>query len=96
MTIRKTARFTVNPGRMEEALAAISAFIDHTRSEPGTIRYESWQSAHSPAEFLHLMEFVDADAEKAHRSSEEVRLFADRLYPLCVNTPKFDDWRLIT
>jgi quinol monooxygenase YgiN len=96
MTIRKTARFTVDPDHIEEAKAAISVFVAHTRTEPGTIRYESWQSADKPSEFLHLMEFVDAEGEQAHRSSEQVKGFTDSLYPLCVDPPRFDDWHHIT
>ena len=96
MTIRKTARFTVDPDRIKDAEAAISVFVAQTRTEPGTIRYESWQSAQDPSEFLHLMEFVDAAAEQTHRSSEQVTAFTDSLYPLCVDPPHFDDWHHIT
>jgi quinol monooxygenase YgiN len=92
MTIRKTASFRVAEDRVEEALDAIRVFVSHARSEPGTLTYESWQSASRPAEFLHLMAFADEGAEDAHATSDEVKRFTDILYPLCTQPPVFDDW----
>lgn len=96
MTIRKTARFTVTPDGLDQALSAIRNFVAHTSTEPGTTLYQSWESAERPTEFLHLIEFVDAAAEEAHRSSDQVMAFTETLYPLCLDPPCFDDWRHIT
>ncbi len=96
MTIRKTARFEVIPEGMQEALGAIRTFVAHTAQEPGTVMYESWQSADRPTEFLHLMAFADDHAEAAHRTSEAVIKFTDVLYPLCSVKPRFEDWRQIS
>lgn len=96
MHVQKTARFTVAAGRLPEALAAIRAFVEYTRTEPGTLVYESWQSAQRPGEFLHLMEFVDADAEQAHATSESVKSFTDSLYPLCAQSPSLEEWSSVS
>lgn len=48
MTNRKTARFTVRPDGIDPAIEAIETFVAHTRTEPGTIRYESWRSMERP------------------------------------------------
>lgn len=96
MTVRKTARFKVASDRVEEALDAIRRFVAHTESEPGTTVYASWQSSENPTDFLHLMEFVDEEAESAHRSSHEVTVFTDALYSICEQPPTFTDWREIT
>ena len=45
MTIHATASFTLREGELETALAAIRTFVGHARSEPGTLRYDSYRSA---------------------------------------------------
>jgi quinol monooxygenase YgiN len=95
MAIRGTARFTVREGELEPALEAIRGFVAHTRSEPGTLRYESWRNLDRPNEFVHLMEFADEDAERLHASSDAVRAFTDVLYPRCSEGPTFDRWEAV-
>lgn len=90
MTVRHVARFTVREDAVEVAEAAIRTFVEHTRTEPGTLRYESIRF--DASRFLHLMEFTDEDAERAHASSDAVRHFTDVLYPLCTEGPEFEDW----
>lgn len=92
MTIHATARFTVRDAELETALEAIRTFAAHARSEPGTLRYDSFRSAERPTEFLHVMAFADEDAERAHSSSDGVKAFTDVLYPTCVEEPTFDGW----
>lgn len=96
MAVRKTARFTVDSERFEEALDVIRAFVAHTETEPGTLLYQSWQSAARPTRFLHIMEFADDDAEKAHATSDAVKAFTGALYPLCTEPPFFEDWGLVS
>lgn len=95
MTIHGTARFTVREGELETCLEAIRTFVAHTRTEPATLRYESWRSLDRPAEFLHLMAFVDEEAEAAHASSDAVKAFTDVLYPRCEREPRFERWELV-
>lgn len=92
MTIRKTARFTVDPAQIDTALEAIRMFVAHTATEPGTLLYESWRQDNR---FLHLMAFADEAAEKTHQSSEVVHAFVDVLYPACTEKPVFQDWEII-
>lgn len=92
MTIRKTARFAVDPRHIDEALHAIRTFVAHTRGEPGTMLYESWRSGER---FLHLMAFAEVGAETAHATSDAVRSFTGVLYPLCTEEPAFEDWEIV-
>ena len=92
MTILATASFRVMENELDTALEAIRAFVEHTRTEPGTLRYASWRSVDSSTEFLHIMEFVDEAAERAHGSSDAVRAFTDALYPTCEEPPAFGRW----
>lgn len=79
-------------GRARPPLEAIRTFVEHTGTEPGTLRYESWRSVEHPNEFLHVIEFADEAAEQAHGSSDAVRAFTDVLYPTCEEPPRFDRW----
>lgn len=92
VTIRKAARFTVREEGLAGAQDAIRTFVEHTRTEPGTRRYEPWRSLDRPREFLHLMEFEDAAAEHAHANSEAIRAFTSVLHPLRLGAPTFEDW----
>lgn len=95
MTIRGTASFRVKENEVDSALEAIRTLVEHTRTEPGTLRYESWRSIDRPTEFLHIMEFVGEAAEQAHGSSDAVRAFTDALYPTCEETPAFGRWESV-
>ena len=95
MTIHGTATFTVRKEELDRALEAIRMFVAHTRTEPGTNRYESWRSVDRPTEFMHLMSFADEAAEQLHSSSEAVKTFVDVLYPLCEREPTFARWEIV-
>lgn len=95
MTIHGTAGFTVRSDELDTALEAIRAFVAHTRTEPGTLRYESWRSLDRPTEFLHLMSFADEDAQRSHASSDAAKAFTDVLYPRCEQEPIFERWQLV-
>jgi quinol monooxygenase YgiN len=90
VTIRKTACFTVDPDRLSDAIKAIGILVANTKREPSTLLYQSWQSSERPTEFLHFMVFADGDAEIAHASSDAAKAFTNVLYPLCVETPRFE------
>jgi quinol monooxygenase YgiN len=62
MTIHRTATFTVRKEELDAAVEAIRSFVAHTKTEPGTHRYESWRSVDRPTEFMHLISFADEAA----------------------------------
>ena len=91
MAIHKIARFEVKPDTLGECLDALRIFLAATKSEPGTLLYESWQERDAPTRFIHLMTFADAAAEDAHRTSEAVKVFTALLYPNTVGGVQFID-----
>jgi quinol monooxygenase YgiN len=95
MTIHGTATFTVREEHLERALEAVRTFVAHTKTEPGTSRYEAWRSVDRPTEFMHLMSFADEAAEQRHSSSDAVKAFVDVLYPLCDREPTFARWEIV-
>ena len=95
MTIHGTATFTVRRDELDAALEAIRTFVAHTKTEPGTHRYESWRSTDRPTEFMHLMSFADEAAERAHSSNNAVKAFVAALYPRCEQEPTFTRWEIV-
>ena len=94
--IYELARYQVRPGALERCLAAIHEFVAYVRArEPGTLRYEVWQERKDPTRFVHLFEFRDAAANRAHSESAEVKKFAGILYPECLAPVEFVEYDLV-
>jgi quinol monooxygenase YgiN len=92
--IRQLARYQVRPEALDHCLAAIHEFVAYVRaSEPGTLRYEVWQEVQDPTRFVHIFVFRDAEADRIHSESREVKKFAAILYPECLAPVEFIDYR---
>jgi quinol monooxygenase YgiN len=80
--IYQTAHYQVNPGAVDKVKAAIVEFVEYvTKREPGTRVYTAWQQESDPTKFVHLFEFADEEAHKAHGASAAVRRFEDVYQP---------------
>ncbi len=91
--IRQLARYQVRPEALDRCLAAIHEFVAYVRAkEPGTLRYEVWQERDEPTRFVHLFIFRDAEADRIHSESAEVKRFAGILYPECLAPVEFVDY----
>jgi quinol monooxygenase YgiN len=94
--IRQLARYQVRPGALERSLAAIHEFVAYVRAnEPGTLRYEVWQERNDPTRFVHIFVFRDAEADRIHFESAEVKKFAGILYPECLAPVEFIDYQQV-
>lgn len=92
--IRQLARYQVRPEALERCLAAIREFVAYVRSnEPGTLRYDVWQEKDDPTRFVHIFVFRDAEADRIHSESAQVKKFASILYPECLAPVEFVDYR---
>ena len=95
--IRQIARYQVKREALERCLAAIHEFVAYVReSEPGTLRYEVLQEQADPTRFAHLFIFRDAEADRIHSESAQVKKFASILYPECLAPVEFVDYDLVT
>ena len=95
--IRQLARYQVRPEALERCLAAIHEFVAYVRmNEPGTLRYEVWQERDDPTRFVHIFVFRDAEADRIHSESNEVKKFAAVLYPECLAPVEFIDYHQVT
>jgi quinol monooxygenase YgiN len=94
--IRQLARYEVRPEALAKCLEAIHEFVTYVRAnEPGTLRYDVWQEPDHPTRFVHIFIFRDAEADRAHSASAEVKKFAAVLYPECLAPVEFVDYRLV-
>jgi quinol monooxygenase YgiN len=94
--IRQLARYQVRPEALACCLAAIHEFVTYVRAnEPGTLRYEVWQEQADPTRFVHLFIFRDAEADRIHSESAEVKKFAAILYPECLAPVEFIDYQQV-
>ena len=94
--IRQLARYQVRPEAVERCLVAIREFVAYVRAhEPGTLRYEVWQEREDPTRFVHIFVFRDAEADRIHSESPEVKQFASVLYPECLAPVEFIDYQQV-
>jgi quinol monooxygenase YgiN len=94
--IRQLARYEVRPEALERCLVAIREFVAYVRrSESGTLRYEVWQEPSRPTRFVHIFIFQNAEADRTHSESTEVKKFASILYPECLAPVEFVHYRFV-
>ena len=94
--VRQLARYQVRRDKLDVCLAAIRDFVAYVRkNEKGTLRYDVWQEKNDPTKFVHIFTFRDADADRTHSESEEVKKFAGILYPNCLAPVEFIDYQQI-
>ncbi len=94
--IRQLARYQIRPEALDRVLAAIREFVAYVRkNEKGTLRYEVWQEQNDPTRFVHIFLFRDAEADRIHSESAEVKKFASILYPECLAPVEFIDYQQI-
>jgi quinol monooxygenase YgiN len=96
LEVRQLARYQVHPEALERCLTAIHEFVEYVRAnEPGTLRYEVWQERDNPTRFVHIFVFRDAEADRIHSESQEVKKFASILYPECLAPVEFIDYQQV-
>jgi quinol monooxygenase YgiN len=92
--IRQLARYQVRPEALDRCLAAVREFVAYVKArEQGTLRYEVWQEEKDPTRFVHIFTFRDAEADRIHSESAEVKKFASILYPECLAPVEFVDYK---
>jgi quinol monooxygenase YgiN len=95
--IYQTAHYQVNASAVDKVKVAIAEFVEYVAAnEPGSLMYTAWQQADDPTKFVHLFEFADEAAHRAHGSSDAVRQFETVYRPELVGGPVvFTDYHQI-
>jgi quinol monooxygenase YgiN len=95
--IYQTAHYQINASAVDKVTTAIAEFVEYVaKNEPGTRMYTAWQQKDDPTRFIHLFEFADEAAHRAHGTSAAVRRFEAVYGPELTNRPVvFTDYVLI-
>ena len=81
--ITRIVQYKVKKKKLDKVKTVISEYIETVRkNEPGTIAYEVYQEKDDPASIVHVMSFVDKNAEKTHDTNEHVKKLKKILVPI--------------
>jgi quinol monooxygenase YgiN len=78
------AVFQIKPGKMDQALEAVQAFMPKVRTEPGTLEYTVYRGVGDANMLAFFEQYPDQDALAAHGSSEEFKAFQQAATP-CID-----------
>src|SRR5262249_8156492 len=74
--IYQTAHYQVQASAVDKVKSAIAEFVEYVaKNEPGSRMYTAWQRKDDPTRFVHLFEFADEAAHRAHGTSDAGRHF---------------------
>ena len=77
----------IRPGKMDQALEAIQAFMRKIQTEPGTLEYIVYRGVDDPNMLVFYEKYQDQDAQAAHGSTEEMRAFQEAFMPCIEGQP---------
>lgn len=91
MKIHKIVEYTVKAEELDTVIKAIQNFIEAVRNNEPQTNYQAYQLTEDNTKFIHVMSFMNTDAEEAHKNADYTRAFTDVLYPRCEQEPAFKD-----
>lgn len=90
--IVKLARYEVRKESVAQAAELTRAFVDEVvRKEGGTAKYEAYQHKGDPTRFTLFMSFRTPSAEQYHQKTAWAKAFLEKIGPLCVAPPAFEE-----
>ncbi|WP_315750787.1 MULTISPECIES: putative quinol monooxygenase [unclassified Bradyrhizobium] len=84
--MKTTALLKAKPGRASELIALLRALANHSRSEPGNLRWDLWQDQSDKTTFIIDELYKDAASVEAHRATPHYREYASRVDELATRT----------
>jgi quinol monooxygenase YgiN len=88
--ISRIVQYKVKKKKLDKVHEALSEFIETVRKEePGTIIYKVYHENDDPASIVHLMSFVDKNAEKIHDKTEHMKKLKKILVPISKGKAKY-------
>ena len=77
----------IQPGKMDEVLQALDAFVPKIRTEESTIEYIDYRGTQDPNVLVFLEKYRDEQAQKAHGASAEMQTFLSVIGPAIDGEP---------
>lgn len=84
--VKIVAVLVARPGKAEELKALITSLADHSRAEPGNLRWDIWRDKAEPARFVLDELYVDDAAVAAHRQTAHFQAYLARIGDLAERT----------
>lgn len=76
-------QYKVKKKKLAKVKDALSEYVNAVKNnEPGTIEYKVLQDDDDNSSFVHLMSFVDKNAEKMHKKTEHLKKLKKTLVPI--------------
>jgi len=75
------------PGKTDQAVEALQAFMPTVQAEAGTLKYVVYRGVQNPDIVVFFEKYADEAAQEAHWASEEFKLFQEALGPLMDGQP---------
>ena len=84
------ARLVAREGHMSDLLDFLQWDADVCRTvEPGTLRFDVWESPDEPNVVLLYEAYTDRDAFEVHMANEPFKRFVDEIVPSLLEPPRF-------
>ena len=82
-SITRIVQYKVKKKKLDKVKNIISEYIEAVhKNEPGTIDYKVYQEKGDPVSIVHVMSFIDKNAEKIHDKSEHMKKLKKILVPI--------------
>ncbi len=82
-SITRIVKYKVKKKKLDKVKNVISEYIETVhKNEPGTINYKVYQEEDDPVSIVHVMSFIDKNAEKIHDKSEYMKKLKKILVPI--------------
>lgn len=81
--ITKIVKYKVKKKKLDKVKETLSEYADAVhKNEPGTIEYKVFQEKDDPTSIVHVMSFIDKNAEKIHEKTEHLKKLKKILVPI--------------
>jgi quinol monooxygenase YgiN len=84
--MKTTALLKARPGKAGELVTLLRALANHSRSEPGNLRWDLWQDQQDETTFIIDELYKDIDSVEAHRATPHFQNYASRINELASRT----------
>ena len=84
--MKTTALLQALPGKAAELITLLRILANHSRSEPGNLRWDLWQDQHDETIFITDELYKDADSVQAHRATPHFQDYASKIGKLATRT----------
>lgn len=92
--IRLMAEYRIKEGRLGIVQSAIKEFVAAIRAAEAETEYIPFQVGGSDR-FIHIMAFLDEDAQQRHQNADYTTRFVEILYPNCSQLPEFTPLKIV-